>query len=83
MISTENIEDEIFNYVVKNGKCPKYILLDRNSYREFNSYFKPREKISTPEPKDFRVVSWHSTHTTRPIDILSVNTDKDLLEAVG
>lgn len=84
MIDIGQVEEVIFQYMIKNGHSPKYVLIDRNSYEEFNQMATPKEKITTPEPeKGNRVASIQSIHSTKMIEIISVNTDRVLLEAVS
>jgi hypothetical protein len=83
MINIEDIEEAIFKYMISNGRSPKYILMDVDSYEEFNNHFQPKERILNPGPIDSRIVILHSTHSILPIGILSVNVEKALLEVVG
>lgn len=83
MIDMEQVEDTIYNFMINNGHSPKYVLMDKVSYEEFNRQFVSKERILPSPPVDAKIVTIHSTNSTKPIDILSVDTDKTLLEAVG
>lgn len=83
MIDMEDVEEIIFQYMVKNGHSPKYILMDKNTYDQFNKRATPKERVVTPESNDYRMVIFHSSHSTLPIAILSVDTPDKLFEAVN
>ena len=72
MISVDDIEDKVFDYMNKNGRSPKYILMDVGSYGAFNYFHSSKE-----EP------TFLSIHSTLPISILSVDTNLSFLEAVA
>ena len=82
MIDVEQIEDLIFNHVATKGCPPKYILLDKRTHDEFSKSFHVKEKISGEKPADLAIVSWNSTHSTKPISILCVDTHDTIFEAV-
>jgi hypothetical protein len=80
----EDVEELVYQYMIKNGRSPKYILLDKDSYDQFNKRAVAKERIAGVEAiKEYRVVTLHSSHSTLPIDILSIDTYKTIFEAVS
>ena len=82
-MNMEQVEDTIYEFMIKNSHSPKYVLMDKKSYEEFNKQFIAKQRILPSPSVDAKIVTIHSTNSTKPIGILCVDTDKTLLEAVG
>lgn len=83
-ITEEMIEDKI---IVANfkGENVRFILLDTESYKDFNEYFIAKTRISLDsaiKAAFLKVRSFFSSHLNKRLKVLEVNTKDELFEAV-
>lgn len=84
MIDFEKIEDKVFEYMNNNGRSPKYILLDEITHEILYTDLKRKDVIKFPVAlRDYLIPVFYSAHSSLPIEILSVNINRNLCEAVG
>ena len=77
-MTQNDIEQVVVDYVMENGKNPKYVLMDERSYDKFHDGFTPKEKINvlgkyepTEITKDLPTI--HTMWTTKcNVEILRV-----------
>lgn len=85
MVTSEQIEQLTEDYITKNPTVkPRFILMDKNSLEKFSQKARPKERIviNPPLAEDAKITQmW--LHPALILDILSVDTDKFLLEIVG
>jgi hypothetical protein len=82
MITYETIQDTINEYLVKNGKSPKYVLVDRLSLNYISRTLRPKEKVSLgPINKDAKISAVGTTKGT--VLLMAVESDDEFIEAVS
>ena len=45
MITQEMMEDAVVGYIADNHRKPKFVLLDKKSFTEFENSFLPKERL--------------------------------------
>lgn len=84
MITQEMIEDAAVQYIMNNPGKPKFVLLDKKSYDDFENSFLPHERFKpeTEIEKDLPKIT--KMHTSKAeLQILKVDTDVEMFEVVG
>jgi len=85
MVDQSYIDNKVTQYVLTNGKHPRFVLLDKDAFSRFTSMLKPKEliKIAVSNNKHDASIARMCCTAGCWVDILSVDTDKDLFEVTG
>ncbi len=84
MVDQSYIDNKVSQYVLDTGKYPRFVLLDKDAFNRFTDYLKPRELIKIAVTNnDTSKVARMACSAGCWVDILSVDTNKDLFEVTG
>jgi hypothetical protein len=78
----QRIDEKVTQYVLDNGKTPRFVLLDKASFNRFTQVLKPKERISIAVD-DFHKVCRMCCSADCWVDVLSVDVDRTLFEVTG
>lgn len=83
MITLDQIEEKVSDHFVTYGmnKPPRFILLDKKSYKNLCKSLKPKERVQDPNIKSVKVSKINAGGAE--LEVLEVNTSQKLFEVVG